>query len=92
MKWTKKQDIIAYYLYRVSNSKTRSEINNTGKKIGIESGTLYMRIKNFQFLDGKGGLNHPAIMSKETFGELRHTTLEELENLASKILSDHSSR
>lgn len=90
MKWTKEQDIIAYYLYRIRDKKTRSEINDIGKKMGIEAGTLNMRIGNFQFLESGSGLNRPAIMSRETFEEFRHTSLEEFGKLASKILLDPS--
>ena len=88
MKWTKQQDMVAYYLYRSRDSKNNKERDEMGEKIGIVPKTLRMRMKNFQFLDGRGGLNKPAQMSKETFAAHQHLSLEELGNVVSKFFQE----
>ncbi|MBC7775672.1 MAG: hypothetical protein H7246_09555 [Phycisphaerae bacterium] len=88
MKWIKNQDIVAYYLYRCRNSKSKAELEKIGEQMGIDLRALQMRIANFKFLSGQGGLNKPAKMSKATFEEHHRKDIDEFENIVSKILSE----
>ena len=92
MTWTKEQDVLAYYLYRTGEKMSSVKANDICRIMQIGKNTLRRRIGNFKYLGGTGNQSHYARMTKETFEEYRYSILEERENLASKILSDHSSR
>ncbi|MBX2889780.1 MAG: hypothetical protein KF734_02520 [Saprospiraceae bacterium] len=93
MTWTKEQDIITFYLYRPGIKISSAKAEEIRKTMQIEKKTsLRRRIDNFKYLDGIGTQSHFVQMTKEVFDEHKNLSLEELEQLASKILSDHSRR
>lgn len=85
MKWNKNQDIVAYYLFRCGETKTRVEKEELGQKFGIEADALRMRMANFRYLSGQGGLSHPAKMSQQTFQEFQSTSVVELDSIVNNL-------
>ncbi len=86
-KWTEPDDIVAFYLSRYGPSALARSVAAAAEKLGIESGTLQMRIGNFKFLDGNGRLNHPAKQSRRVYDEYKDIPEKELRAIAARILS-----
>lgn len=70
--WTIEEDKFTYYLY-LSNKNNIEKLRDFAKKMGIEEGTLRMRIKNFEYLDtNKSGLKNYAKQSKQVYLEFKN--------------------
>lgn len=95
-RWTRNDDILAYYLYRigkefVTSSETKKIYVAMKNRIAeiqkIKVGSLNMRIQNFQALDGNGGLNNWAKISAIIYNEFRAKSLSEIQDCCSDIIT-----
>jgi len=79
-KWTKNDDIVAFYLYRFNMSGFNFSIEEIAEQLGMSKESLKMRINNFKAVDGRGGLKNYAKLTKEVFFEFK--SLSKKEHLA----------
>jgi len=66
-KWTEKDDIVAFYLYKFGDKDIPFSIGDVGTNLGMGVNSLKMRIANFKAIDGKGGLEHFAGQSLKIY-------------------------
>jgi len=69
--WTREEDIVAFYLSRFGDLGLVGTPEMVAARLGINVEALRMRIQNFNSLDGRKGLKHPAAKSKAVFEEFR---------------------
>ena len=79
-KWTKNDDIVAFYLYRFNVGGLNFSIEEIAVQLGMSEASLKMRISNFKAVDGRGGLKKYAKLTKEVFFEFK--SLSKREHLA----------
>lgn len=80
-RWSERDDIAALYAYRFGTERLGMSTTDLARLLGIKPGSFRMRIKNFQALDGKGGLSNWADQSERIFERYRdasETTLHSL--------------
>ena len=72
--WICEDDILAFYLYKFGESDTIT-LQSVAKFMGFGdyTGSLKMRIQNFEAIDPEGGrgLNNPSRQSQEIFSEYK---------------------
>ncbi|RMA93057.1 hypothetical protein [Hydrogenothermus marinus] len=81
-KWTKEDDLKVLYIYLYGYPKSYPTAEDVANLIGVSSSSLKMRIANFRYLDGKGGLSNYADLSKKVYDEYRSIPKEKLKELA----------
>lgn len=74
-RWSEADDIAALYVYRFGVERLGASVTDLARSRGIKPGSFRMRIKNFQAIDGKGGLENWAHQSERIFQ--RYGTLSE---------------
>ena len=74
-RWTEADDIAALYVYRFGVEGLSTTVTELARSRDIKPGSFRMRVKNFQALDGKGGLENWADQSEQIF--LRYCNLDE---------------
>jgi hypothetical protein len=80
--WTREDDLAVLYVYRFGTDKLGREMQDIAKSMGISLGSFKIRIQNFAAIDGKGGMDHFALLSKEVYDEHKQTDEEKLRRLA----------
>ena len=70
-KWSKEDDIVAYYLYKFGPESLMIRIGDISSILGMSESSLIMRIRNFQAIDGAGGLQNYAKLSKKVYEEYK---------------------
>ncbi len=71
-------DLVAFYLQRYGIKLLPYTLSEIARRIGVEDGTLRMRIGNFKALAGDGGLRHWAQQSERVFRRNRDLDEPEL--------------
>ncbi len=66
-KWTETDDIAAFYVYRFGHERIARSKAELAKTLGIRLASFEMRIKNFQAIDGGGGLSNYAHQSAQVY-------------------------
>lgn len=66
-RWTEADDLAALYVYRFGADTLGMTITDLARSRDIKPGSFRMRVKNFQALDGKGGLENWADQSEQVF-------------------------
>lgn len=79
--WTEADDIAALYVYRFGTERLGTSTTDLARSPGIKAGSFRMRVKNFQALDGKGGLENWAHQSERVFERYRNVSEETLRRL-----------
>ncbi len=71
--WKEEHDILAFYLYLYGEDNQIS-LNSVSRYIGFnDTGSLKMRIKNFQAVDGQeNGLEHYAKLTKQVYDNYKN--------------------
>jgi hypothetical protein len=80
-RWTEADDIAALYIYRFGVEPLGTSIVDLARSHGIKPGSFRMRVKNFQAIDGRGGLENWADQSERVFqryGRLEEAALRSL--------------
>ena len=80
-RWSEADDIAALFVYRFGADRLGTTTTDLAHSRGIKPGSLRMRIKNFQALDGKGGLENWANQSEQIFRRYRTASEETLRAL-----------
>jgi len=86
-KWSKTDDIVAFYLYKSGSLKEKELVS---KKLGIKLNSMKMRINNFAFLATNKGLSNFSKQSKSVYNSWKDSGLTELKAEYDKIMSDTS--
>jgi hypothetical protein len=73
-RWSEADDIAALYVYRFGIERLGMTIVDLARSRDIKPGSFRMRMKNFQALDGKRGLENWADQSEQVFR--RYATME----------------
>lgn len=79
--WTEFGDVAALYVYRFGADNLGKTIEDLARSRGIKPGSFRMRVKNFQALDGKGGLENWSDQSEQIFNRYRDLDEERLRRL-----------
>lgn len=80
-RWTETDDIAALYVYRFGAERLGMSVADLARSLGIKVGSFRMRVKNFQALDGKVGLENWADQSERVFERCRNASEETLRRL-----------
>ena len=80
--WTREDDLVVLYVYRFGTDKLGCEIQDIAKSKGISLGSFKLRIQNFAAIDGKGGMDHFAVLSKKVYDQYNQIAEEKLRKLA----------
>lgn len=87
--WTRNDDILAYYVYRLGVERSGS-LSDLKKEIcgkqNIKHGSFNMRVGNFKALAGDGGLSNWADLSEKIYNEFKSKKLSDLEPVAMEML------
>jgi hypothetical protein len=84
--WTEEDDIVALYLSRHGTRSLPMMEAGIAKLLGMPEGSLGMRRRNFQHLDGRPGLENAAELSRQVHIRYGKMTEPELRSLALKVL------
>lgn len=79
--WSEADDIAALYVYRFGVARLGTSTTDLARSRGIKPGSFRMRVKNFQALDGKGGLENWADQSERVFHRYANVDEETLRRL-----------
>jgi hypothetical protein len=71
-RWTVRDDIVAFYLSRHGADHLGLTLDEVAQRLDIGCRAMNMRMGNFQYLDGQGGLSHPSQQSIKVFQDYRH--------------------
>ena len=75
-KWTKEDDILAFYLYRYGEYNLIS-LKSVAQHIGFtNTDSLEIRIQNFRAVDKRGGLKNYAKLTKQVYDEYKNLDQE----------------
>ena len=75
-KWTKEDDILAFYLYRYGEYNLIS-LESVAQHIGFTNTvSLKMRIENFRAVNKRGGLKNYAQLTKQVYDKYRNIDQE----------------
>jgi hypothetical protein len=77
-RWTEADDLAALYVYLFGTEKLHTTVTDLARSLDIKPGSFRMRVKNFQALDGKGGLENWADQSEQVFHRYRDVNEEKL--------------
>jgi hypothetical protein len=86
-RWSKEDDIVAFYLYKFSKGNLSHSIEGISNKLGMSAASMKMRIRNFESLDKYKGLKHYAKLSEKVYEEYNNHSESDLRNLVESILS-----
>lgn len=83
-RWTECDDLAALYLHKHGTSHIGLSVEDLARKLRIGTGSMKMRVQNFQSVDGGRGLPNVAKQSRSVFArfgglsepELRAKVLE----------------
>jgi hypothetical protein len=84
--WTEEDDIVTLYLYKFGDTDLPFSVEAVGEKLGMDIGSLKMRMANFKAIDGKGGLDHFGTQSLRIYERHKQTPKSELKSLVLEIL------
>lgn len=73
-RWSKEDDIVAYYLYRFGSVSLMTTVENISIILDVSEPSLVMRTANFRAIDGAGGLPNYAKLSKKVYDEYKAVT------------------
>jgi hypothetical protein len=76
-RWSEAEDIAALYVYRFGPERLGTTMTELARSLDIKPDSFGMRVKNFQALDGKGGLENWANQSEQVFR--RYGTVDEVD-------------
>jgi hypothetical protein len=87
-KWTEKDDIIMFYLYKFGTKNIKLSIEEIGEILNIKPSSIKMRIGNFKAIDtqGKEGLKHYAKLSKKIYEKYKNYLESDLRNIVISLL------
>jgi hypothetical protein len=98
-RWTKPEDIVAFYLSRfgdrsflgissatIARILSERPLPNGSRAVPITLGSLLYRIGNFDYLDGKPGWSNYAQLSRNVYEEFKNASIVELRSLVIQIL------
>lgn len=71
-RWSEGDELVALYLQRHECARLPYTVSEIARRMGVEDGTLRMRIGNFKALDGPGGLRNWAKQSERVYLENRY--------------------
>jgi hypothetical protein len=75
-KWTREDDILTFYLYRYGE-ESNITLDNVCKHMGFsDPGSIKMRIKNFEAVDGKVGLVNYSKLTESIYIEFKNISKE----------------
>jgi hypothetical protein len=57
-KWSKKDEIVAFYLYKYSDKELPYSLEIIAKKLGMGINSMKMKLSNFQYLTKGKGLSN----------------------------------
>ncbi|HEX8618372.1 MAG TPA: hypothetical protein VF911_12360 [Thermoanaerobaculia bacterium] len=80
-RWSEADDIVALYVYRFGAERLAVSVTEVARSRNIKPGSFRMRLKNFQALDGKGGLENWADQSEQVFRRYGDADEENLRRL-----------
>ncbi|SMM97976.1 hypothetical protein SPONN_1344 [uncultured Candidatus Thioglobus sp.] len=85
--WTYEDDVLTFYIYRYEADDFIS-LNSVARHIGFnDTGSLKMRVKNFQAVDGKiGGLENYAQLTEQVYNEYQSVSQETHREKCLKIM------
>ncbi|HJQ35814.1 MAG TPA: hypothetical protein VKB93_01615 [Thermoanaerobaculia bacterium] len=83
-RWTEADDIAALYVYRFGPERLGMSTTELARSRGIKAGSFRMRVKNFQALDGRGGLKNWADQSAQVYDRFRNASEETLQRLVQR--------
>lgn len=89
-RWSEADDIAALYVYRFGAERLNTTIAELARSRDIKPGSFRMRVKNFQALDGKRGLDNWADQSERVFHRYRNTDEVSLREVLNRM--DRASR
>ena len=87
-KWTKEDDIVAYYLYRAGADSFVLGTKEISRALGMTESSLKMRIANFMAIDTGHGLKNAAIASKELYDAYKDIPIEDHKEEFIKIVTE----
>lgn len=70
-RWSREDDIVAYYLYQYGYRSLDLSIWEISQILGMSESSMRMRIGNFKAIDGSSGLDHSAKLSREVYKEFK---------------------
>lgn len=85
-RWSKEDDIVAFYLYKFGTKNISISINDIANKLGISTASIKMRIANYKALDKGKGLDHYAILSKKVYEDYNSYSETDLRRIIESIL------
>ncbi|MCG3128205.1 MAG: hypothetical protein CHACPFDD_03082 [Phycisphaerae bacterium] len=74
------------YLSRHGSEKLGLTLAGIGHKLGIRVGTLKMRMSNFKWIDGRGGLSKPSKQSHDVGATYGGLSEPEMRGIVMKVL------
>jgi hypothetical protein len=80
--WTDSDDLAVLYVYKFGTENLPYSIKDIAARRGNKPGSFRMRIQNFQALDGKGGLDNFAKLSKDVYDRYQNLSEQELRRIA----------
>jgi hypothetical protein len=80
-RWSEADDVAALYVYLFGAERLDTTVAELARSRGIKPGSFRMRVKNFQALDGKGGLENWADQSEQIFHRYCNMDEESLRRL-----------
>lgn len=83
-RWSEADDMSALYVYRFGAERLGTTTTGLAHSRGIKPGSFRMRVRNFQALDGKGGLENWAHQSEGVFERYRSLDEESLRKALSR--------
>jgi len=81
-RWSDSDDLAALYLYKFRDDHLPYKRKGIAGSRNLPIGSLNIRIENFRFLGGQGGLAHFSSQSKKIFDQYHNLTEPELRRLA----------
>lgn len=83
--WSEADDITALYVYRFGTERLGTTRIELARSRGIKPRSFHARVKNFQALDGKGGLDHWAYQSEQVFHRYGKSDEATLRHLVTRV-------
>ena len=85
-KWSKEDDIVAFYLYKFGTRNISISIDDIANTLGMSTASMKMRIANYKALDKGRGLNHYSKLSKKVYEEYKNYSEPDLRKIIESIL------
>ena len=84
--WTKKDDVVAFFLYKYGDEDLIFNTAAIADKLGMTKESLIARKGNFKYLETGKGLSHAAKASEEIYEKLKNVSKQKLLEFVKKIL------